>query len=270
MTFILVLYEYGGVVGSHFECVAGGDNKTWSMGDMMGNFSGKWIAILALAMIMSVALAGCFTSRTMLREIQSDIDRLNMRIDQDAQAKSQAFEQRKNILNNIRSTLDQEVQPGPGAPDQPTAPVMGAGDASAWMPPKTADDSAIAPAEARSIYAQGMAAYNRGDYDSAVERFVVVYRFAQDAALRSNALYWLGESYYRLKDWRRADSCFLQFEKEFSQQTLISAAMLKRGFALAELNRMDDARAELNGLVQRYPQSAEAPLARDWLQENPE
>ncbi|MBZ0258469.1 tetratricopeptide repeat protein, partial [bacterium] len=107
--------------------------------------------------------------------------------------------------------------------------------------------------------------YNRGEYSDAAEEFVLGYRYANNVNMKARSLYWLGESYYRLRNWERAISCFDKFEAEFPENKLAPAAMLKKGYSLLQDGQSVSGKATLRILIETFPQSAEAPLAQERL-----
>ncbi|MEK7286461.1 MAG: tol-pal system protein YbgF [Nitrospirota bacterium] len=120
----------------------------------------------------------------------------------------------------------------------------------------------ILPTEAYTL------AYNdylRGNYDLSIMSFKNYIEQYPNATSIPQALYWIGQSYYNKVAYAEAISAFEQMETRFPKHDLVPNAMLKRGVSLIELSKKDLAKAVLQGVIEKYPQSSEAHLAKDKL-----
>lgn len=218
---------------------------------------------------LCVFQGGCIATRSdMLREINADMDRMQQQLDSKQTQHQQMTEERKRVLDemNARLRADAELyQPAPTSTS--TAPQPFTANQPV-LAPSIADPSILTDSQADTAFRRAQAFYNRGDYDDAAEEFVLAYRYAGDEATQARSLYWLGESYYRLRDWERAIACFSKFETEFTQHKLAPAALLKKGFSLLQDGQAVSGRATLRILLDTYPESAEAPLAKQRLKES--
>ncbi len=98
-----------------------------------------------------------------------------------------------------------------------------------------------------------------------LETFVAKYK---DHDLYVNALYWIGEAYYGEKKYEEA---ILQFQDVISQHPKhpkAAAAMLKQALAFNALGDGENARTTMLKLVEEYPDSAQAPAAKKYLEKN--
>jgi tol-pal system protein YbgF len=80
-----------------------------------------------------------------------------------------------------------------------------------------------------------------------------------------NAQYWIGESFYALREFDQAILEFDAVRRNYPKGDKVPAALLKQGFAFAELGDRVDARLILREVVERYPQSEEAAKAQQKL-----
>ncbi len=117
----------------------------------------------------------------------------------------------------------------------------------------------------------------RGDFDAALdqlrarrhpEAIADFQRFLQTcptSRLAGDAQYWLGESYYRNRDYDAARETFINLGLRYPQSKRLPDALLKLGYIYAE--RGDTARAKevLQKLIQVYPDSEAAGLAEQRL-----
>ncbi len=118
-----------------------------------------------------------------------------------------------------------------------------------------------------AIYQQGLSALKGGNPQQAREllsRFVSAYPKHE---LTANAQYWIGETYYSEKNYEQAILEFQQLIKNYPTKEKVPAALLKQGMAFKELGDKKSARYVYNKLVDDYPGSAEAKLAKERLKE---
>lgn len=200
------------------------------------------IAILAL----SLAMPGCMTSRSTMREIQADLYQINAELNQQRIEQQRLAQERQRILKDVDVFLSETPEGVPSSEYQTGSPL-----------------SSLNDSPARHRFDNGMAYYNQANYQAAAEEFLLAYPLAESDELRINSLYWLGESYFRLKDWRRAIHCYDRVESEYSDSDLAPAAMLKKGICLIESGQPAEGRAVLELLIDRYPDAPAAPLAKE-------
>lgn len=154
------------------------------------------------------------------------------------------------------------VQPPPAAPLSPTIPAAPTTESPPSVP--------AAPTAATT-------GTERGDFDAALdqlrarrhpEAIADFQRFLQTyptGRLADDAQYWLGESYYRNRDYDAARETLINLGLRYPQSTRLPDALLKLGYIYAE--RGDTARAKevLQKLIQVYPDSEAAGLAEQRL-----
>src|SRR5690606_2166549 len=80
-----------------------------------------------------------------------------------------------------------------------------------------------------------------------------------------NARYWLGETYYVMRDFEGALAEYQRVVADYPDSQKVPDAMLKMGFSLQELGRLDEARAALEDVAQRFPGTTVARLASERL-----
>jgi tol-pal system protein YbgF len=120
-------------------------------------------------------------------------------------------------------------------------------------------------------YDEAWKSLDRKDYRTAILRFRDFLKKHPKSNLADNAQYWIGECYYALKEFDQAIIAFDEVERRYPNGDKVPAALLKQGFAFAELaNKGDarfkvDARLILQKLIEKYPKSEEAAKARQKL-----
>lgn len=115
------------------------------------------------------------------------------------------------------------------------------------------------------LYQQGYETLKGGDAVKARELLSKFLELHPKHKLAANAHYWLGETYYGEKNFEQAILEFQEVIKNFPDNDKVPAAMLKQGMAFKE---MDDSKSEayiLKKLVDEFPKSEEAKMAREKL-----
>ncbi|MBI2209905.1 MAG: tol-pal system protein YbgF [Deltaproteobacteria bacterium] len=125
-----------------------------------------------------------------------------------------------------------------------------------------------APAESEAVkkdYEEAWRLVERKDYKTAIVRFKAFLKKHPQSEYADNAQYWIGESHYALREFDQAILEFDVVRRRYPKGDKVPAALLKQGFAFAELGDKVDARLILQELVDRYPQSPEAGKAKQKL-----
>jgi tol-pal system protein YbgF len=133
------------------------------------------------------------------------------------------------------------------------------------------------PAEPPASVAKGSAEAERRDYEGALKLFKAgKYKEASSAfdafiknygssGFQANAHYWLGNSLYQQRDYRRAKDVFLKVPVSWPDDPKAADALL--GVANCQIDSGDakGSRATLENLVAKYPSSTAAQIAKQRL-----
>ena len=114
----------------------------------------------------------------------------------------------------------------------------------------------------RRDYEAAWRALEKKDYKLAVGRFKEFLKKHAKSRLAVNAQYWLGECHYALREFDQAIIEFDAVRRKYPQGDKVPAALLKQGYAFAELGEKVNARLILQEVVEKYPQSSEAAKAK--------
>jgi tol-pal system protein YbgF len=156
--------------------------------------------------------------------------------------------------------------PAPAPPAPAEAPILLTNLPRSGAPePPAGGEIITAGPKAEKLYASALALYSGRDYQQAIAKFQEFVSDYADHKLAGNAQYWIGECYYSQKRFAEAVEEFTKVEKSYPGSHKVSAALLKKGLALAELKRMPEAQAALQRIVERYGQSEEAAKAKEKL-----
>jgi tol-pal system protein YbgF len=130
--------------------------------------------------------------------------------------------------------------------------------------PAAAAPSAPAPAP-RELYSQAYADYARGNYDLAIQGFSEYIRNYPGTDFTDNAQYWIGECLYSKKMYEEAIESWNTLFKEYQESDKVADGRVKKGMALERLGRKSQALVEYRYVVDRFPNSQAARIARERL-----
>lgn len=134
---------------------------------------------------------------------------------------------------------------------------------SASPVPATPSASTLTP---EALYGGGFDALKAGRYPQAIEDFRAFIAQHSDHPLADNAAYWLGQTYYVTREFGLAVEAFALVRERTSDPRKAPDALLKKGLSEIELRRTADARASLQAVISRYPNSEAAAEARSRLE----
>jgi tol-pal system protein YbgF len=171
--------------------------------------------------------------------------------------------------------LSQRVETlGRGAPSGGAAPRSGAPAQSvAAVPPPARGGGASAEESYQAAYLD----FSKGLYPLAVSGFRDFLRRFPDSPLADSSQYWIGEAYFSMaratasqpeKARENLEQAVQEFRKvvvAYPRGSKVPTALYKEALALVELKQTALAQARLQYLVEHFPQSEEAPLAKERL-----
>jgi len=158
--------------------------------------------------------------------------------------------------------------PAPGlAPADAAAASGSAGTPGATSAPgaSPASGPAVPPPAPRELYSQAYADYARGNYDLAMQGFAEYLRAYPGTDFSDNAQYWIGECLFGKKLYSEAIDAWNTLLKDFPSSDKVPDARVKKGMALERLGRRSQALVEYRFVVDRYPTSQAARIARERL-----
>lgn len=154
------------------------------------------------------------------------------------------------------------VEPVPAGVTAPGAvPAAGTPASPAGAPP------ANAPAP-RELYSQAYADFARGNYDLAIQGFQEYLRLYPATDFSDNAQYWIGECLYGKQRFQEAIDAWKVLFRDFTASDKLPDAHVKSGMAYEKLGRRSQALVEFRFVVDRYPNTQAARIARDRLNPN--
>lgn len=239
-------------------------------------------ALVALGIFSFCAGSGCAT-RDQYLQLRDEVYQVR-RVLADTRS---GMDAQQREMQTLRGEVD-AIRQGPGGarshvplgPDLPPlteeTPGFGPGGEPIAAPAPTPSPEPVSPSSAVSgeiaalgadlpgvdEYRTALGFIAQGNYGEAVPHLRSYLRKYPDTPLSDDAQYWIGESYYAQRDYNNAILAFYDVTRRYPKSDKVCAAMLKQGFAFAELGDTPDARIVLERLVQTHPACEEANQAR--------
>ncbi len=116
-----------------------------------------------------------------------------------------------------------------------------------------------------ALFSQAYADYMKGNYDIAIIEFKDYIAKFSNSEKVDNAYYWLGLCYFEKEKYRDAIDSFDKIIKDYPDSDVLASAMLKKGLALFEMGAAGMGAVQLQELIEKFPMSKEANLARKKL-----
>lgn len=184
-----------------------------------------------------------------------------------AKRDSEIVEYKKQIrdLQAKLAELEVKVTAQPEA-IQPTQPVTVGGEVKLVYPGITAETPEIPMTEKefKNYYNRGLNNFKNRKYKDAIAYFDTLLRSTVETDLKINVVYWIGESYFGLKQYEKAIEYFNYVAQTKSAKTPDALYMLGRCYAA--LGKIKEAKEYMNRVVKEYPKSPVAKKAKDRLQ----
>ncbi|MBN1592288.1 MAG: tol-pal system protein YbgF [Candidatus Coatesbacteria bacterium] len=114
----------------------------------------------------------------------------------------------------------------------------------------------------KRIFAAARQDYDSGAYDSAVMGFRNYVASYPDSSAADNAQYLIGESLFAAKKFKEATEEFQRVLDKYPRSDRTAETLLRLGMCQIELKNATKARRPLEQLIERFPDSEEARLAR--------
>ncbi len=184
-----------------------------------------------------------------LEEIKSRLGKLNQQL--------------VDLQNTVQS-LDAKIS-GAGAPAPATGLATPTSSTGTTKPISSAPPAGAPSAD--TLYSNGLRDITTGKYDLARSEFEDYLKFYADTDLASNAQFYLGEIFYKQKQYVDAVAAYDKVLTNYPKSFKLGPARLRKGMALLELGQKTPGVRELREVIKRFPGSDEDRLARAKLKE---
>ena len=115
------------------------------------------------------------------------------------------------------------------------------------------------------LYNTALRDYTSGNYPLALQEFLEYLRYYSNAALASNAQFYIGDIYYQQGQFEKAVQEYDKAIEQYPDGNKSATAQYKKGLALLNQNLRTQGVQELNALIQKFPTTPEAQMAKDKL-----
>lgn len=115
------------------------------------------------------------------------------------------------------------------------------------------------------LYTEAKTFLDKKEFESARRGFEAFIKQYPESDNADNARFWIAESYYLEKWYEKAILEYQKVIENYPKGNKVPAALLKQGFAFANLGEKANARLILNELIRKYPKGNEAKIATDKL-----
>lgn len=208
-------------------------------------------------------------SMDMLQKNQADFENRFTQLATDVQVIQGSVEENTHRMAELTENSDDHdaaVQEMSRRLDNLEAIVTPPGQPTVHSPAVTPSGGAAASTPSE-LYNQSYKDYMSGNYDLAIEGFYNYLRQLPTGNLAPNALYWIGECYYSKGDYAKSVTVFESVTIDYPKSYKIVSALLKMGYGYEKLNNNDMAKLYFKKVVEQFPYSPEASLAKVRLTE---
>ena len=118
-----------------------------------------------------------------------------------------------------------------------------------------------------ALFASALKAYQDRQYQSSLAQWSEFVRRYPASAQVSTALFWQGETYFKLNDYARAVLSYQEIIDKYPTSPKYAEALLRQGASFKMLGKDNAARLILQDVIKKFPESSEAGQARTMLRE---
>ncbi len=203
-----------------------------------------------------------------VRQLNGQLEEQQHRLDQlESQAKSRYIDLDQRILNLNKRLAKLSSAPAASAVGSGGSPVTsGPGATSAPVPKSTTYGHYAAPTKAEQKEYDGIRSLIEAkQYDKAIDQLFQFLSKYPKGDLTVNAYYWLGEVYLAQGHLEQAQQAFTIVSTRYSDHRKAPDALYKLGIIAKRQKKIQDAEDAMKQVIQTYPGSHAAGLAKDEL-----
>lgn len=170
--------------------------------------------------------------------------------------RSRTQEERMRALEDRLKGLDTRIEQLASRPPEPEKTAL---------PKETPPEGKGPLTVAGSLYKDAYETFQKGDMEGARRKLEAFLKQYPNTELSDNAQFWIAETYYQRKDFEKA---ILEYEKvivKFPEGDKVPSALFKQALAFLELGDKTNARGLLRRVIEKYPHSEQAELAKKRL-----
>ena len=126
---------------------------------------------------------------------------------------------------------------------------------------KSVQSAPTPPVNPADLFKKAKSQFDAKDYEEAVKS-LSLYSKLDHPKLLEQATFMSGESYYQLKDFKKAVVEFSKFPEKFKKSTHMPEALYKIALSFEEMDMDDDAQGFFEELTHKFPKSNQAKKAK--------
>jgi tol-pal system protein YbgF len=195
-----------------------------------------------------------------MRQLRGQIEVVNHNIDMASKRQRDMY---VDLDSRLRRLEQAGAAPGGAPPAAPSTPPPAGSAPTGSVPPPTASSSAPTPTSDEGRAYEAAQQHRRsGNYQAAITAFQNFIVQHPRSPLAPRAQYWIGDSYYNMRDYRNAIATQQKLLSTYPESSSVPDAMLNMASSQMELGDSSAARKTLDSLVARYPTSDAAEKAK--------
>ena len=200
-----------------------------------------------------------------MRQVQASLNAKLERILNEIQVLNEKIDDTNRRVRDITVPAATALPQGPSDSMEP--PEGNVQPVPSTRPPAASSSSATLAGGEQQLYRDAMGDYTKGRFEQALRGFQDLLDQFPGTSLSDDAQFMIGESYYGMKEYVDAVSEFDKVVKSYPDSDRVPGARLKKAFSLFSLGKKGQGVVELQQISQRYPNTKEADIARQRLEE---
>ncbi|MFQ5697947.1 MAG: tol-pal system protein YbgF [Myxococcota bacterium] len=240
-----------------------------------------WRRTLGVA-LGAVALSGCVTASE-FQQLEREVALLKQQASSQASGAAPTDTRLADLgaqvgdLEREVASLRGEVEEAKRMAEQAAAAHKNAPQSGAGTAPVASPSPPVPPSGAAAEVADYEAAfrlYRAADYRAAIDRFEAFLQNHPSSDYADNALFWVGECWFKLGDFEQAVLKFDEVGRKYPDGNKVPDARYRQGIALLEIGKRTHQEATYNPaareifekLIEEHPDSERVPEARRQLE----
>ena len=194
---------------------------------------------------------------TKIEQTSLELTQVSERLIEKEKELDEIIQNHAEIENTLKNVHEEKIEKPKPASKPKNAPQKVAAVSS---PPVQTQKGT--PTSSRELYKQGLDLVRSGKIDEAIPCLVKYIELYPRTELADNALYWLGECYYKKRDFNQAVNEFKKVLTDYPSGNKVPSALLKMGYAYFELRQTTQALESLQKIINQYPNDPTFSLAQ--------
>jgi len=180
-------------------------------------------------------------------DLKVEMDGMKQRLVQIEERVKQLSEQMTELQNKVQAQAEAAAQQASQATAEPASETKESGQGA-------------------DIYNQALDNFNKKKYDIARAQFQAFLKTSPNDPYADNAQFWIGESYFQQKDYKRAIIEYDTVREKYPKGNKVPAALYKIGLCFDYLGKKPEAEAIYKELIESYPSAEEVSKAKAQLE----